>query len=60
MQEDLGEMHMNERRLFHGTSTEVVPDICEEGFDWRLCGKNATKYGKGNISKIFSLRGCTR
>lgn len=47
MAEDLGETQLNERRLFHGTSYDVVPAICEEGFDWRLCGKNATAYGKG-------------
>ena len=56
MLEDLGKMLINERRLFHGTSVDVVPDICEEGFDWRLCGKNATRYGKGKIFIIVSAQ----
>lgn len=45
--EDLGEMHINERRLFHGTSQEVIPKICKEGFDWRLYGRNGSAFGQG-------------
>ena len=46
---DLGEMHINEQRLFHGTSSEVIPAICKEGFDWRLHGRNGTAFGQGKM-----------
>ena len=40
---------INEKHLFHGTSSEeVVHCICREGFDWRVCGKNGTLYGNGS------------
>ena len=38
-----------ERRLFHGTDKNVVNAICRENFDWRVCGKNATAFGQGNL-----------
>ena len=38
----------NEKRLFHGTSYDVADAICFQNFDFRLCGKNATMYGKGS------------
>lgn len=38
----------NEKRLFHGTSPDVVDAICKQNFDWRLCGKTGTKYGEGS------------
>ena len=37
----------NEKRLYHGTSYDVADAICHQNFDSRLCGKNATLYGKG-------------
>ena len=37
-----------EKRLFHGTSPDAVDAICKQNFDWRVCGKNGTKYGKGS------------
>ena len=37
-----------ERQLFHGTSSDLVQAICQQGFDWRLCGKHGTSYGKGS------------
>ena len=40
---------MNELQLFHGTQQEaVVQAIFKQNFDWRLCGKNATVFGKGS------------
>ena len=39
---------INEKRLFHGTSPSAVGAICKQNFDWRLHGKNATKYGEGS------------
>ena len=38
-----------ERHLFHGTSPKYVDPICQQGFDWRVCGLSVgTKYGKGS------------
>ena len=37
-----------EKRLFHGTGPDAVDAICKQNFDWRVCGKNGTKYGKGS------------
>ncbi|XP_001633051.3 protein mono-ADP-ribosyltransferase PARP12 isoform X2 [Nematostella vectensis] len=37
-----------ERSLFHGTASDIVTAICQQGFDWRLCGKHGTAYGKGS------------
>ncbi|XP_028305553.1 protein mono-ADP-ribosyltransferase PARP11-like [Gouania willdenowi] len=39
--------HIEERRLFHGTSTENMDSICKYNFDLRLAGKNGNVYGKG-------------
>ena len=36
-----------EKFLFHGTSHDVVDAICFQNFDFRVCGKNGTNYGKG-------------
>lgn len=44
---DLGELNINEKRLFHGTHRDVIEAICREGFDWRLCGKHGVVYGQG-------------
>ena len=37
-----------ERRLFHGTTPDTIDAICQQGFDWRMCGRHGTKYGKGS------------
>ena len=37
-----------ERQLFHGTSSKIVKAICQQGFDWRVCGKHGTLYGNGS------------
>lgn len=37
-----------ERQLFHGTSLDTAKAICQQGFDWRMCGKHGTTYGKGS------------
>ncbi|XP_073253275.1 protein mono-ADP-ribosyltransferase PARP12-like [Porites lutea] len=37
-----------ERQLFHGTKADTVEAICQQGFDWRVCGKHGTVYGKGS------------
>lgn len=43
---------VNEKRLFHGTSPDAVEAICKQNFDWRLHGKNATKYGEGSYFAV--------
>ena len=45
---------INEKRLFHGTSPSAVEAICKQNFDWRLHGKNATKYGEGSYFALNS------
>ncbi|KAL5007235.1 hypothetical protein ScPMuIL_016041 [Solemya velum] len=44
---DIGSHDLNESRLFHGTNPESIEAICGEGFDWRVCGRNAVSYGQG-------------
>ena len=43
---------VNEKQLFHGTSPDAVEAICKQNFDWRLHGKNATKYGEGSYFAV--------
>ena len=45
---------VNEKQLFHGTNPEIVEAICKQNFDWRLHGKNATKYGEGSYFALNS------
>ncbi|XP_038833605.1 protein mono-ADP-ribosyltransferase PARP12-like [Salvelinus namaycush] len=39
---------INEKQLFHGTDSKYFDSICRDNFDWRICGKNGTSYGKGS------------
>lgn len=41
--------------LFHGTDEETVPKIASMGFNRSFCGKNATVYGKGGVSRAFKF-----
>lgn len=47
MQKRNGGKAVDERQLFHGTSTGLVDAICQQNFDWRVCGLHGTSYGKG-------------
>lgn len=38
---------VNQLYLFHGTDNSLVEAICEQNFDWRVCGVHGTVYGKG-------------
>lgn len=40
--------HPEVRQLFHGTNETSVKAICQQGFDWRLCGVHGTSFGKGS------------
>ncbi|XP_062860336.1 protein mono-ADP-ribosyltransferase PARP12-like isoform X2 [Trichomycterus rosablanca] len=37
-----------ERYLFHGTDQSLIEAICEQNFDWRVCGVHGSLYGKGS------------
>ncbi|XP_056373931.1 protein mono-ADP-ribosyltransferase PARP12-like isoform X2 [Hyla sarda] len=39
---------VKEMRLFHGTDTAHIVAICNQNFDWRLCGTHGTAYGQGS------------
>ena len=42
----------NEKQLFHGTTSDTVEAICRQNFDWRVCGKNGTVFGKGSYFAV--------
>ncbi|GAA6086734.1 protein mono-ADP-ribosyltransferase PARP12-like [Tachysurus ichikawai] len=48
MKERNGGREVDERLLFHGTQESLIEAICEQNFDWRICGVNGTLYGKGS------------
>ncbi|KAM9481049.1 protein mono-ADP-ribosyltransferase PARP12-like [Clarias gariepinus] len=39
---------IDERYLFHGTDKSLIEAICEQNFDWRICGVHGSLYGKGS------------
>ncbi|XP_073506575.1 zinc finger CCCH-type antiviral protein 1-like [Phyllobates terribilis] len=39
---------VNEIRLFHGTDGKHSDAICDQNFDWRICGTHGTVYGEGS------------
>ena len=43
---------VNEKNLFHGTTPDSVEAICKQNIDWRLHGKNASKYGEGSYFAV--------
>lgn len=43
----------NEKLLYHGTSYDVTDAIRFQNFDFRLCGKNATRFGKVQATVII-------
>ncbi|XP_008944146.1 PREDICTED: poly [ADP-ribose] polymerase 12, partial [Merops nubicus] len=48
MQKSNGGKAADERFLFHGTSEKYIDAICQQNFDWRICGLHGTVYGKGS------------
>ncbi|XP_072552006.1 protein mono-ADP-ribosyltransferase PARP12-like [Salminus brasiliensis] len=48
MKERNGGRDVDERLLFHGTKQSLIEAICEQNFDWRICGTHGTLYGKGS------------
>ncbi|NXU50419.1 PAR12 polymerase, partial [Turnix velox] len=47
MQRSNGGKAVDERFLFHGTSKKYIDAICQQNFDWRICGLHGTVYGRG-------------
>ncbi|XP_060101626.1 protein mono-ADP-ribosyltransferase PARP12-like [Heteronotia binoei] len=43
-----GGKDVDEKLLFHGTTKKHVDAICQQNFDWRICGVHGTAYGKGS------------
>lgn len=39
---------VKEMRLFHGTQKTHIDAICNQNFDWRICGTHGTVYGQGS------------
>ncbi|XP_077123259.1 zinc finger CCCH-type antiviral protein 1-like isoform X1 [Ranitomeya variabilis] len=39
---------VKEIRLFHGTERTHIDAICNQNFDWRICGTHGTVYGQGS------------
>ncbi|KAF6720483.1 Poly [ADP-ribose] polymerase 12 [Oryzias melastigma] len=48
MQGKNGGKLVDQRYLFHGTEEALIEAICEQNFDWRVCGVHGTAYGKGS------------
>ena len=56
MRERSGGKAVEERLLFHGTDHSLLEAICEQNFDWRMCGVHGTLYGKGECSWTVQLK----
>ncbi|XP_073506571.1 zinc finger CCCH-type antiviral protein 1-like [Phyllobates terribilis] len=39
---------VKEIQLFHGTDSKHIDDICDQNFDWRICGTHGIVYGQGS------------
>ncbi|MEQ2286785.1 hypothetical protein AMECASPLE_005905 [Ameca splendens] len=48
MQKRNGGKRVDERLLFHGTEENLIEAICDQNFDWRMCGVHGTAYGRGS------------
>ncbi|KAJ8249865.1 hypothetical protein COCON_G00230810 [Conger conger] len=48
MQKKNGGKPVDQRLLFHGTEGALTQAICEQNFDWRMCGVHGSLYGKGS------------
>ncbi|XP_041112980.1 protein mono-ADP-ribosyltransferase PARP12-like [Polyodon spathula] len=48
MKKKTGGKDVDERSLFHGTEKALLEAICQQNFDWRMCGTHGTAYGKGS------------
>ncbi|MGH0137303.1 UNVERIFIED_CONTAM: hypothetical protein FKN15_034388 [Acipenser sinensis] len=48
MKKKNGGESVDEKFLFHGTEQSLLDAICEQNFDWRICGVHGSLYGKGS------------
>ncbi|KAM6937071.1 protein mono-ADP-ribosyltransferase PARP12 [Xenentodon cancila] len=48
MQQENGGKLVDQKYLFHGTEETFIKPICNQNFDWRICGAHGTLYGKGS------------
>ncbi|CAM4447629.1 protein mono-ADP-ribosyltransferase PARP12-like isoform X1 [Caretta caretta] len=48
MKKKNGGKDVDEKLLFHGTNSSYLEAICNQNFDWRICGVHGTNYGKGS------------
>ncbi|KAF7248255.1 Protein mono-ADP-ribosyltransferase PARP12 [Varanus komodoensis] len=48
MKKKKGGQNVEEKLLFHGTNYSFLEAICNDNFDWRICGTNGTVFGKGS------------
>ncbi|KAM4748712.1 protein mono-ADP-ribosyltransferase PARP12-like [Rhinophrynus dorsalis] len=48
MKKQNGGKDVDERQLFHGTNDSLIDAICQQNFDWRICGAHGTAFGKGS------------
>ena len=46
-------VHQDDRLMFHGSAPDVIPKICQQGFNRSFCGKNAVVYGKVGILDLI-------
>ncbi|XP_075198944.1 uncharacterized protein LOC142301806 [Anomaloglossus baeobatrachus] len=42
------DLTVTETRLFHGTDSRHIDAICDNNFDWRICGGHGILYGQGS------------
>lgn len=56
MEKRNGGKAVNQQYLFHGTDASLVEAICEQNFDWRMCGVHGTAYGKGRVGRQKPVR----
>jgi len=45
--EGVGASNYERVNLFHGSSADVIPNICQQGFNRSFAGKNAVAFGRG-------------
>lgn len=52
MEKRNGGQAVNQQYLFHGTDPSLVEAICEQNFDWRMCGVHGTSFGRGRAAPV--------
>ena len=55
IEKEVNAHNLNEKYLFHGTSSDSLEKICREGFDMRVPVKNGAAYGQGTSKLCIHL-----